>query len=337
MSETPLINDPALTNHNARIGSEGVALPPAVGGLALMAEINATHTIKVGEMELSTNLPEGLNVFVATGNGTRLNAFTLDPTKLDEIPVGDFEVTGTEEWVDVMNGSEKNTTPVSRPIGAVETEFGKAIKTESFGESIYDWKSLNDTAGLMTALGYVVEKSDGSRGDFDINADVVAIPTPESVKKAASKLGVDIELFPDHAYIPGRQYLSTFSAGKYPVATGEEALYRHDIEDDHLTAVVLGGAPLKAGLKAAAEAALATNNDDNIDTVSQSVDTFTATLRGVVASSSFQGSGYGKEEGRATLLQAGERCGMKPDLVENILKTAQTNAAQFGMSVQQLD
>jgi hypothetical protein len=149
-------------------------------------------------------------------------------------------------------------------------------------------------------------------------------------------LGVDVELLPNTGQASPRDYLKVFSEGKYPVATRDESYYEHDIQDDHLLGVVLGGDELKNALAVAATSALETENDDVIGTVTEAIDRFTQTLRAVVATSPTTGEAYGENMGRATLNRHGNAAGIPSTEVEKILKAAQERAPAYSFSVKQL-
>lgn len=325
------LSAPAPANIDPQSRIADPALPQAAGGVALAEAVSDETTTMVNGREYATNLPVGLDVFEAADYGLdRLEEAPLAPSKLDTIPVGRFSVSGTEEQADEF--LTKKPVAVSRMIVARETDKGKVIELESFGSEAYDWRLQPDTSELMTALGYVIARNEAG---YDT---IAAVPTPETVKKAAADHGVQVEFFPEHGYVPGSKYLTAFKEGKYPASSGKSVQYKHDIEDDHLTAMVLGGEPLKEALSVAATAALETNDGSTIDTMSQSIDIFTATLRAVISShSQLLGEAYGKESGRRTLKECGEACGIAPEVTAQILATAQAKAHTFNMPVRELD
>lgn len=322
---------PATGNVDPDLRVGGPAPGHGAGGLAVAEAVSNETTTMVNGREYRTNLPVGLDIFeVSSTQLDRLDDATFDPTKLDAIPIGQFSVSGTEEQLDEWFKPKPVT--VSRPVAVRETDKGKVIDLESFGAEASRWRIEPGTSELMTALGYVVAKNGGG---YDT---IAAVPTPETVKKAAAEQGVEIEFFPEHGYIPGSKYLTAFKEGKYPASSGKSVQYKHDIEDDHLTAMVLGGEPLKEALSTAATAALETNDDSTINTISQSIDTFTATLRAVIAShSQLLGEAYGKESGRQTLEECGEDCGIAPEVTAQILATAQAKAHTLNMPVNELN
>jgi|GEM_PF-908422 len=303
-------------------------------GSRLVAEtvIASVRPLELNGKRCMTDLPVGVEVFEDVteemADITTVALATLRPTALDTIPVGKFSVTGELETFD--DNFQPITMTLNRPIEAAQTDKGKVVSTESFGKLQDEWKLQPDMGDLMEALGYVTETSDGYRR-------ITAIPTPDTIKRAASKLGVDIKLFPDDGYIPGIDYLQTFADGQYPVSTGKSEFYKHDIEDDHLTSMALGGEPLKSALRTVAAAALQ-QGEAVIDDTARGIDSLTNALRGVVATSSeFLGSAFGKEASRATFQAKAANIGISAEVANEIIAVAQENGRKYNLHVQQID
>jgi hypothetical protein len=304
-------------------------------GAVLIAEsvASSVRPIELAGNSYTTDLPAGLDVFEEppdTYGLTPKNA-TLRPKVLDDIPVGEFSVTGSYE--DTDDNFQKVMQPVTRPIAAYETPKGKVITRESFGQSSDPgdtWALQPGTAELMTDLGYVVDSLDG-------NPTITAVPTPDTVQRSAAALGVDIKFFPNEGIIPGRDYLQAFADGKYPVSTGSASYYKHDIGDDHLTALAIGGEPLKSALISAATAALE-KDDAAVDAAANYVDKMTAILRTVVAPHTrIADEHFGTEKGRASFHDKAADLGISPEVADEIIATAQENGRKYNMHVQPLD
>jgi hypothetical protein len=290
-----------------------------------LGEIAPATVITVGSKSYDTTLPAGLNPF----EEPKLYADPIDahllPRLMDDLPVGTRIISGTREVTDDLFGEPTSPDTFTREITVLETDKGKVIPLESLGNQI-NWGLQPGTETLMTDLGYVI----GEVG-------IVAIPTPETIVAAAALLGVEVKLFPEHEYIPGRLYLEAFAEGKQPVSTGASTTYKHDIEDDHMTAAVLGGEELKAALQEAAQLALAHNDPDVDDRVSQSVDAFTATLRAVIAPhDQLLGEAYGIDMGRRTLVNAGLQMGIPAETSNVILTASQRRGRDLGLPVTKL-
>ncbi len=153
-------------------------------------------------------------------------------------------------------------------------------------------------------------------------------------------MGVEIQFFPKVGVISDIDYLRAFADGKYPVSTKEELQYMHDIQDDHITAMVLGGEPLKQALAEVASRAIADarrplrRNRSTGDTASM-IDTFTAILRAVVSRGTTDVP-FILERGRSTLIKRGEALGLTAEKTQEILEHAQETGRTMGLKVREL-
>ncbi len=293
-----------------------------------VAEDAATErTITVDGQEYQTNLPDGVQLITDGGSARYLDLEQkpLLPGDFDALQPGTYFIRGEREKMDDFK-PEPEMVPVERHIEVKESEFGKTISRESLGER---WSIEPDAAELMQTLGYeVVQTEHGPR--------ISGAPTPETVKAAAGLAGVDIRFFDDVETIQGSDYLQTIAEGQYPASTKSEIMYKHDIEDDHLTTMVLGGEPLKQALVVVAQNALE-KGGDLVDDTAMGIDTFTATIRGVISTHhELLGEAYGLEMGRRTVIQAGERIGIPPEETLKILEQAQGAARALHMNVKEL-
>ena len=76
---------------------------------------------------------------------------------------------------------------------------------------------------------------------------------------------------------------------------------------------------------------------DLVDDTAMGIDTFTATIRGVISTHhELLGEAYGLEMGRRTVIQAGERIGIPPEETLKILEQAQGAARALHMNVKEL-
>lgn len=254
-----------------------------------------SRNIELGGVTYETNLPESVDAF----NLDSWKHLQVRPEELDKLPAGSFRIS---------NASNK------REITVFETEHGKAIDAEAIGK----FGLQRGVETLMTDLGYLIEGEPGDR-------KVKAVPTPDTLKSAAAKLDVDIEFMDtEDKYIKGRDYLEAYRDKKYPASLKD---YQHDIEDGHLTAVVLGGEPLKIALSDVADRALA-KWQEAIDHAAVWLDNFTNELRYAV---------HGDDpEDETRLDRAGNQLGLAPETTQEILRTAQENARAYGLEVKEL-
>jgi hypothetical protein len=179
-----------------------------------------------------------------------------------------------------------------------------------------------EATGLLTQMGFTFEES-----------TVVAIPTPRTIVERASSLGVDISLVRQGS-IDSNTYLQTFAEGKYPVSVSSEEYFAHDIEDDHLTAVILGGEALKESLSRVAARALATNSSEKIANATDQIDIFTSALRVVLGDTHTVSEHSGLDLVAFSMrmaLHSAQKLGITKKEFDNILDAVVANGAKFGL------
>jgi hypothetical protein len=271
------------------------------------------RTEMVDDISFQTDLPEGVWPFEPTEPGeTPQHPFSrpILPSALDSMPVGEFQI-GNPQTQDAT---------YNRRITITEDTDGKYINAIGDNGLI---SNKGKTQQVMEALGYKF-------GDSFYMTRVEALPTPNTIQKKAAELGVDIQFFPDQKLIEGTSYLEAFAAEKYPVSTASTEYYLHDTRDDHITAMVIGGEPLKAALRDSAKQALEAGLDANER--AGDIDDFTAYLRGTVSPTL---NNLNRPYGEDTLLSVGQRAGLSAEKVHQIVDTARANAQKFGMELNQ--
>lgn len=273
--------------------------------------------------EVVSDLPNGINPF-DDEQASSLRTTSLRPMELAKLPEGEYTVT------EVLDEEDNffDELPQKRTLVVFDTEAGKAVAEESFQ---FDFNLVPGTSKIMRGLGYEVAEIDG-------HESIVAVPTPETVKHAAEQLGVSVELYPETGYINAPEYLGTFARGAYPIAGGNESNYGHDIGDDHLTAMVLGGEPLRDVLQEVSQEALDSNNPELMKSVTADIDTFTGELRRIVSpgQQASLGEAYSEQKGYYTFLDTANKLGLSKDQVDIILTKAIATAEKFGMPVRNL-
>lgn len=286
--------------------------------------IKHPRTVNVGAIECKTNIPEGVDIFSEDDSSLPAERASLKPAELDKLPPAEYFVSYEAEDFD----DPSVTREIKRKITLRNSDNGKVVSADSFRPGNDLWTVQPDTERLMEVLGYTVDKANPSSEGYTITG----VPTPETVKTAVGKVGVEIDFYQgDGYYIPGDRYLAAYAEGKYPVSIYDEKSYKHDIEDDHLTAMVLGGEPLKEALKGVAKEALG-GDKETIDHTAQYIDSFTATLRAVIAPhGELLGEAYGENKGRETLIEAGAEIGLTKEEVEEILTTGQATAERLSI------
>lgn len=282
------------------------------------------------DREFVTNIPEGIELYNPEG---RIPHTELIPGAVDQLPGAGNYVLQTVDQNEPSDIDFTSAPPINNETKIIQNENGRFIDIESLEKVPLVTPNMSV---LMDKMGYLFEERINSYNDEPFQA-LVAIPSPETIKKSCAEMGVEIELFNGMGLISPHEYVQSYSEGKYPVATGNETYYAHDIQDDHLTGVILGGVELRDALAEVSKGVLETENDEAIGDLAGRIDTFTTVLRSVVAPSiSTAGEAYGERLGRRTLYQEGERLGFSHDTVEVILSTAQKNATDLGIEITHL-
>jgi hypothetical protein len=213
------------------------AVEVGLGGVAMDAllaepvvENVPTRDIDLDGETYQTNLPEGIDPFEDGYEGAHLAG--TNPAKLDGLAPGTYSVARTAREFDLNTNKFRDTT-IERGFTVLETPHGTAVSVDE-GD---DWGVQDGTERLLEAMDILVEGN-----------QIIALPTPNTFKAAMAEQGVEVKFIgdTDGEKISGKEYLQTFGEGAYPVGT---RLYKHDIEDDHATAMVLGGTPLRDGLQ----------------------------------------------------------------------------------------
>ncbi len=276
-----------------------------------------SQIVEFGGQSYEGHFPPEINLFGADPERGRP---VLIPSALDSLTPGTYGLVAKRE------GGDDEFVSYSPPRVVELRESGSGLVTgvEAFKDRY--WYLGPGMSEVMAGLGYIIE-----------NEQIVGVPSPSTLKAAAKRLGVDVALLDGVGDIKAPLYLGAFAEGKYPVATGNESDYKHDIEDDHLTVMVLGAEPLREALQDVARNAL-TAGGEFARAVTKGIDTFTATLRAVISTHrDLLGEAYGKEEGRRTYLETAKDIGIDEATAEGILRTAQENARELRIPVQELN
>lgn len=270
---------------------------------SLSAERPATSERTIDGFTIKTNLPEDLSVFDSTHTSEHLFERPLLPNAVDAIAAGQY----------IVESPYSDDDPrYDRSIIVSEDENGKYVIGMETG--LFD--NIDGSQKLMQALGYKL--------GYDTK-----VPTPNTLQKNARKLGVEIEYFSDQGLIESQDYLRAFAEGKYPVSTGTAKYYTHDTQDDHLTAMVLGGETLRSALQAVAAEALAEGME--LDEYANAIDMFTADLRGAVAPTFNDRHKRFDHE----LRYVGRGLGLDETTIDMILEAAKAKGREFGMDVRE--
>ncbi len=273
--------------------------------------------------DYETNLPADVNIFDSTDS--RMPWESINPGKLDDLPEGEYFIKGT---------NPANGDPVDKSMEIVLNNDGKYLPTgygRQFGNLNPSLSFGTGTEPLLALVG------------FAFTEQGTLVPTPITVQRHLKDAGVEAELFADTGVIPPEDYVRSFRDGKYPISTGEEAYYAHDISDDHVTGVVLGGELLRDSLSKTLELVFSEDgrlqiSKEELGALAEGIDRFTQTLRAVTTSSTVTlGEGYGKEKGRQTLLNKGATIGFDSDTVSQILEASQKRALDLGLEICKLD
>lgn len=132
--------------------------------------------------QLTTNLPEGVGTIFQNERGN--NTF-LNPGLNNYLLPSSMDSLPIGSWMVQTDGTAGGGSAAQRQIDVIEGPAGKAIAASSL------------------------------RSEWRLD------PLPETVKKAAQKLGVNIKLI-NKGHLKKEDYLRAFKTRTYPVATGDE-------------------------------------------------------------------------------------------------------------------
>ncbi len=182
---------------------------------------------------------------------------------------------------------------------------------------------LKDPQGqdFLNQLGYLF-----------VNGQTYA-PSPETFKRFCANQGISVEIYSDRSRLGHEEYLGAFRRGAYPIGALDN-FYSHDIQDDHITALLIGGPGLQGAI------AESLNKASEVDpyNLAATLDIFTAAFRSVLLpNGSLQGDNFGKTNGRSTLKNIASTLGIDPDKVDELISTAQARIVNFGLTPSDID
>jgi len=121
-----------------------------------------------------------------------------------------------------------------------------------------------------------------------------------------------------------------------------ESYYGHDIGDDHITSVLLGGDVLRYVLSTVLESKFSSDgkslvSEQELGELAEGLDRFTQTLRAIVTPSSVTfGEAYGTERGKITLSNYGNMLGLSSETIAHVLEAAQQKAQELDLPLNDL-
>ena len=173
--------------------------------------------------------------------------------------------------------------------------------------------------GFLERLGYLF-----------VNGQVYA-PSPQTFKRYCEQEGIAVKIMEDEDEIPPEKYIESFMRRTYPVGAKEMILYRHDIADDHITAILLGGRELQDAIAESVER-LITEGGIPVKDIAGEIDEFTNIFRHVILPPSEEYSdspAYDKYRVRNFLKESGLL--IPPERVDELIVVAQERARNFGL------
>ncbi len=245
----------------------------------------------------------------------------------------DFFTDKTDEWT-VAEELDPEGSPVIDP-----TPEGRLIIV-STPDGSTRYAMTQDYYGTTQSLELgILEEPGGQKflerlGYIFVNGQVYA-PSPATFKAFCGQQGVDVEIFPDKSELKAEEYLKAYSEGKYPIGA-LDSYYSHDIQDDHITALLVGGPELQRSIQDAVIFKLKHPGTVKED-LTQYMDEFTNTFRSVILPHGSLGAAYGKESGRRTIKDYGEKIGISPEEIDKLIAIAQQRARDFGLEPKELD
>lgn len=294
--------------------------------------VNDRPDIGLGS-DYHTNLPANVNIFTAVetiyDNPDRRPYEGVNPGTLDELPPGKYFIIGDDPTI--------KDDPISETSSHVEV----SLEIVAYNDGKY--LSKKNQIGRIKPQCQAQARPLLEQAGFVFLDDDTLIPTPLTVQKKMREKGVEVELMENTGHIPSAEYVHSYRQGKYPIATGEESYYQHDIEDDHITGIVLGGPELMQAISVALETVITQDgtplvSDEIIGKTANGIDRFTSALRAATAPfidvpNDFM---YSPEQARKTLREFGHAIDLTPDTVDSLLAIAQKRADSLGVQVREI-
>lgn len=207
------------------------------------------------------------------------------------------------------------------------TAFGESQSTHFINPIIEEEVGtlpISSTILLFEKMGY---KVDGPMS-------IAGYPRPDVVVACAKNFGVDVEIVDGHAIIPSNVYVAAFAKAHYPVATGSYDMYRHDIDDDHFSAVLLGGSAMMRELQRYAAEVLSRDDEALTAGAAGVIDQFTSKFRDCIGDSfTRQECEYSIQAQMPQLRRLAAQMNISPGCLEDMLECARQEAAALGMDI----
>lgn len=316
---------------------------------------SATSTItNYSGFKIVSDAPHGL-FFVNQPEGQEFGdlAITVKPSSLDsEKSLGDPKITlkdGSEifyydvhrvieedipQQEDLSHRDEKDLTPNRFIVVKTSTGIRFLVNSDNRGHIAPDLNTYRsetmDTPEqspmtvFMERLGYMF-----------VNNHVYA-PSPQTFKKYLEQEGIKVEFFEDEDEISAEEFVDAYARGSYPVGAKEMNYYRHDISDDHVVALMLGGEELQRTL--AHYVKLARDKGEiSLGDLTNEIDNFTSIFKFAVLPPSASASDY-PGYSLSSLHAKNVRNGLKgfslsiPDeKIDDLIAIAQQRAHDFGL------
>ncbi len=270
----------------------------------------------IGDQHFLTDLPDGVEPFTADTTDATTNP--LNPKDLDKLEPGAYTIyfAGDDQVEPYVPA--RSIIMRSGPKGLV---VDSECFTPTFDDDSAGWTLLagNESQGLLQSLGY--EFASDESGSY-----ISGIPTPETFRKAAAEHGIEVVFF-DEKDIRSPEYLAAIAEGKYPVSYD---YFDHDIGDDHITAFLLGGAPLRESLQRIAQGALQLDRAEQ-DRITAEIDSFTGLYRGAI-NVEVDRDTVGSKKYREWIHESGAKLGLTESEIEEVLASGIAKAEQFKIS-----
>ena len=301
-----------------------------------ISQANSGNTLVIDRPDIGlgdnyeTNIPDGVNIFaeVDPEYTSKRPYEAVNPGKLDELPGGEYFIRG-EDPTKEENYLTETTNKVDKNFNIVLYGDGKYLSERHQIGNLHPSMG-EESKPLLEKVGFVFSE------------EGTLIPTPLTVQKKMRESGVEVELFENTGLIPPAEYVRSYRDGKYPIATGEEFYYEHDISDDHITGVLLGGDTLRDALSETLAPKFAEDGSplvsaEELGRLAEGLDRFTQTLRAIVSPSSVTlGEAYGLERGKITLATYGDRLGLNSETIAQVLEAAQQKARDLDIPINDL-
>lgn len=266
------------------------------------------------ESVVSTNVPPELFEFLEDGTpvihpmGVEIVEQLAQPTRQTEDGADVYEFTFNRSVSD--EAGEETIEPSVELTVIVEPNGDRRFRTGGDGRSnLVQLPTVDRDPAIrkmMERLGY----------QFD--GDAIYQPSPYTFQRYCEQEGIAVEILPDVSKIEEAQYNDGYRRGVYIIGA-LDGFYSHDIQDDHVTALLLGEPELQTAIQEGVR---------SIDCSCEDIDAFTASYRKAISPLALRMDGH---TWLMIMHNVAARIGISEAKIDHLLRIGLQRAEEFDL------